>query len=98
MKIRSIHLVDCYDQEAGNYLGSFEKTDENILNYVASIPPYRNIPLVDYATDDTLLTTIGNFLDYVPDQEWLRKNLPRLIEKQTRKVQIEEVPIYNRYE
>lgn len=91
-----MELIDIYHEFT--YIGSFEKTDENIINYVASIPPYKNILLVDYATDDTLLTTIGNFLDYVPDQEWLRKNLSRLIEKQTGKVLIEEVPIYNRYE
>lgn len=66
-----MELIDIYHEFT--YIGSFEKTDENIINYVASIPPYKNILLVDYATDDTLLTTIGNFLDYVPDQEWLRK-------------------------
>lgn len=92
----NMELIDIYHEFT--YIGSFEKTDENIINYVASIPPYKNILLVDYATDDTLLTTIGNFLDYVPDQEWLRKNLSRLIEKQTGKIPIEEVPIYNRYE
>lgn len=91
-----MELIDIYHEFT--YIGSFEKTDENIINYVASIPPYKNILLVDYATDDTLLTTIGNFLDYVSDQEWLRKNLPRLIEKQMGKVPVEEVSIYNRYE
>ncbi|OTN82247.1 hypothetical protein [Enterococcus faecium] len=98
MTIRSIRLVDCYDQETGNYLGSFEKTNENILNYVASIPPYRNILLVDYATDHTLLTTIGHFLNDVPDQEWVKTILPRLIEKQIGEEPIEKVIIYNRYE
>lgn len=89
-------LIDIYHEFT--YIGSFEKTDENIINYVASIPPYKNILLVDFATDDTVLTTIGNFLDYVPDQEWLQKILPRLIEKQTGQLPIEKVCIFNRYE
>ena len=53
---------------------------------------------VDFATDDTVLTTIGNFLDYVPDQEWLKTILPQLIEKQTGNLPIEKVIIFNRYE
>ena len=89
-------VIDIYHEFT--YIGSFEKTDENIINYVASIPPYKNILLVDYATDETLLTTIGNFLDYVADQVWLRKISPRLIEKQTGNLPIEKVQVFNRYE
>ena len=89
-------LIDIYHEFT--YIGSFEKTDENIINYVASIPPYKNMLLVDFATDDTVLTTIGNFLDYVSDQEWLQKILPRLIGKQTGQLPIEKVSIFNRYE
>ena len=89
-------VIDIYHEFT--YIGSFEKTDENIINYVASIPPYKNILLVDYATDETLLTTIGNFLDYVADQAWLRNILPQLIEKQTGNLPIDPVQIFNRYE
>ena len=41
-----MELIDIYHEFT--YIGSFEKTDENIINYVASIPPYKNILLVDY--------------------------------------------------
>ncbi|MCJ0587989.1 hypothetical protein MMI99_08310, partial [Enterococcus cecorum] len=68
------------------------------INYVASIPPYKNILLVDFTTDDTVLTTIGNFPDYVSDQKWLKTILPKLIEKQTGKLPIEKVHIFDRYE
>ena len=54
-------LIDIYHEFT--YIGSFENTNENIINYVASIPPYKNILLVDFTTDDTVLTTIGNFPD-----------------------------------
>ncbi|MFZ7302190.1 hypothetical protein ACLSY4_17660 [Enterococcus gallinarum] len=91
-------IVDCYDRNTQEYLGSFAQTNENIINYVASIPPYKNILLVDFGTDDTVLTTIGNFLDYVPDQKWLKTILPQLIEKQTGKLAIEKVNIFDRYE
>ncbi|BFQ96359.1 hypothetical protein [Enterococcus cecorum] len=60
-------LIDIYHEFT--YIGSFENTNENIINYVASIPPYKNILLVDFTTDDTVLTTIGNFPDYVSDQK-----------------------------
>ena len=67
-------LIDIYHEFT--YIGSFENTNENIINYVASIPPYKNILLVDFTTDDTVLTTIGNFPDYVSDQKWLKTILP----------------------
>jgi len=69
-----MNLIDIYHEFT--YIGFFEKSNENIINYVASIPPYKNILLVDFATDETVLTTIGNFLDYVPDQEWLKQSCP----------------------
>ncbi len=95
-EIKQLELIDIYHEFT--YIGSFEKTDRNIINYVASLPPYKNILFVDFATDDTVLTTIGNFLDYVPDQEWLKTILPQLIEKQTGNLPIEKVIIFNRYE
>ena len=89
-------LIDIYHEFT--YIGSFENTNENIINYVASIPPYKNILLVDFTTDDTVLTTIGNYPDYVSDQKWLKTILPKLIEKQTGKLPIEKVHIFDRYE
>ncbi|MGT4665809.1 hypothetical protein ACVTYA_13595 [Enterococcus hirae] len=93
-----MNLIDIYNERTLEYIGSFEKTDKNIINFVASMPPHKNIRLIECSTDNLILTTIGNFLDYVPDQEWLRKILPRLIEKQTANLPIEKVIIYNRYE
>lgn len=83
MTIKSIHIVDCYDRETNNYLGSFEQTDENILNYVAGLSLFDAVYLIERISDQLLLTTIGNFLDQVSDQQWLNRVFPRLIAKQT---------------
>lgn len=61
-------IIDSYDQRTMQYLGSFDYTDENIINYVASLPPYQSVRLVDFASDELVLTTMGNFLDYVGDK------------------------------
>jgi len=47
---------------------SFEYTDKNFVNYLAAIPQSKFIRLVELSSDEVVLTTIGNFLDYVPDQ------------------------------
>jgi len=47
---------------------SFEYTDKNFVNYVAAIPQFKFIRLVELSSDEVVLTTIGNFLDYIPDQ------------------------------
>ena len=56
---------------------SFEYTDKNFVNYVAAIPQFKFIRLVE----EIVLTTIGNFLNYVPDQNRLEKIRPSLIAK-----------------
>ncbi|MDC4249087.1 hypothetical protein [Enterococcus faecium] len=76
-------IIDCYNQQTSEYLGSFEHTNENIINFVAGLTPFQSVRLVERTTDTLILTTIGNFLDQVPDQQWLQKILPVLIAKQT---------------
>lgn len=91
-------IIDSYERRTMQYLGSFEYTDENIINYVASLPPYQSVRLVDFASDELVLTTIGNFLDYVPDQKWLEKILSKLIAKQTGEESINAIQLFNRHE
>ncbi|MCO5478444.1 hypothetical protein NG891_17075 [Enterococcus gallinarum] len=76
-------IVDCYDRNTHDYLGSFEQTNENIVNYVAGVSPFQSVYLVEQLTDTLILSTIGNFLDQVPNQQWLQQILPLLIAKQT---------------
>lgn len=76
-------IVDCYDRNTHDYLGSFEQTDENIVNYIAGLSPFQSVYLVEQLTDTLILSTIGNFLDQVPNQQWLQQILPLLIAKQT---------------
>jgi len=61
-------LIDLYDNNRLKYMWSFEYTDKNFVNYVAAIPQFKFIRLVELSSDEVVLTTIGNFLDYVPDQ------------------------------
>ncbi|MCO5478346.1 hypothetical protein ACK4CS_01245 [Enterococcus gallinarum] len=76
-------IVDCYDRTTKEYLGSFEQTNENIVNYVARLSPFQSVYLVEQLSDTLILSTIGNFLDQVPNQQWLQQILPLLIAKQT---------------
>ncbi|MGM0208487.1 hypothetical protein IGI96_003007 [Enterococcus sp. DIV0421] len=86
-------IVDCYDRTTQEYLGSFEQTDENIVNYVARLSPFQSVYLVEQLTDTLILSTIGNFLDQVPNQQWLQQILPLLIAKQTGERPIKSVPM-----
>ena len=94
-KRKTWSTVDCYDGNTHDYLGSFEQTNENIVNYVASLSPFQSVYLVEHMSDTLLLTTIGNFLDQVPNQQWLQQILPLLIAKQTGEIPIESVPIFS---
>lgn len=85
LRTNAIPIVDSYDRNTNNYLGSFEQTDENILNYVAGLSPFQSVRLVEHTTDTLILTTIGYFFDQVSDQQWLQQILPKLIAKQTGK-------------
>jgi len=70
-------LIDLYDNNRLKYMWSFEYTDKNFVNYVAATPQFKFIRLVE----EIVLTTIGNFLNYVPDQNRLEKIRPSLIAK-----------------
>ena len=91
-------LVDVYDVRTGKYICSFERTEENILDYVASRAPFDSVKLVEQASDNLILTTTGYFLDYVPDQNWLEDIRNRLISKQMGGVDPDTVKTFNRYE
>lgn len=86
-------IVDCYDRNTHDYLGSFEQTNENIVNYVAGLSPFQSVYLVEQLTDTLILSTIGNFLDQVPNQQWLQQILPLLIAKQTGESPMKSVPM-----
>ena len=93
-----MEIIDVYDEVTLEYIGSFENTKQNIVNYVAGLLPFENRRLIDYSSDEIVLTTIGNFLDYVPHQLWLEEIRPLLIAKQMGKVPIEKVKLFDRYE
>ncbi|MGL9903204.1 hypothetical protein IGJ51_000345 [Enterococcus sp. DIV0802c] len=91
-------IIDVYDEKTWIYMGSFKNTNQNIINYVASLLPYEHRRFVDASSDQLLLTTIGNFLDYVPNQEWLKEIQESLIRKQLGYDSIEQVNVFNRFE
>ncbi|WP_375148312.1 hypothetical protein, partial [Enterococcus mundtii] len=76
---------------------SFEYTDKNFVNYVAATPQFKFIRLVELASDDVGLTTIGNFLDYVPVQDGLEKIPPSLVAKHMQEDILKQVTIIDRY-
>ena len=93
-----MEIIDVYDEVTLEYIGSFENTNQNIIDYVAGLLPFDNRRLIDYSSDEIVLTTLGNFLDHVPDQLWLEEIRPLLIAKQMGKVPIEKVKLFDRYE
>lgn len=93
-----MEIIDVYDEVTLEYIGSFENTNQNIIDYVAELLPFENRRLIDYSSDEIVLTTIGNFLNYVPDQLWLEEIRPLLIAKQTGEVSTKKVKLFNRYE
>lgn len=52
-------------------VGEIERDTEIIANLVGSAYPDEKLVLVDNL-DQIVLTTIGDFLDSVPDKEWLQ--------------------------
>lgn len=81
------NYIDVYLQSDDSseliYLHSFEHTDLNIANYVANLPIFGAYILKDPSTGETILTTIGNFLNRVPNQTWLQTTLhPLLVPRQ----------------
>ncbi len=95
---KKMEIIDVYDEVTLEYIGSFENTNQNIIDYVAGLLPFENRRLIDYSSDEIVLTTIGNFLNYVPDQLWLEEIRPLLIAKQTGEVSTKKVKLFDRYE
>lgn len=90
--------IDVYSHTNGDYLHSFEQTTENIANYVANLLPSDNIKLVETLTDNLVLTTMGNFIDYVPDKHWFTLTLsPIILPKQLGSSPIVPITTFDKY-
>ena len=58
----------------GIYHGNIKADTETIAHVVAGALPYENYAIVK-GFNKLVLTTFGNFLNNVPDQEWLKREL-----------------------
>ena len=58
----------------GIYKGKIKADTETIAHVVAGALPYENYAIVK-GFNTLILTTFGNFLNNVPDQEWLKREL-----------------------
>ena len=75
----------------GIYKGKIKADTETIAHVVAGALPYENYAIVK-GFNKLILTTFGNFLNNVPDQEWLKRELlPVLIPLQMGQEDIKKV-------
>ena len=75
----------------GIYKGKIRADTETIAHVVAGALPYENYAIVK-GFNTLILTTFGNFLNNVPDQEWLKRELlPILIPLQMNQEDIKKV-------
>ena len=75
----------------GIYKGKIKADTETIAHVVAGALPYENYAIVK-GFNKLILTTFGNFLNNVPDQEWLKRELlPILIPLQMGQEDIRKV-------
>ena len=75
----------------GIYKGKIKEDTETIAHIVAGALPYENYAIVK-GFNKLILTTFGNFLNNVPDQEWLKRELlPILIPLQMGQEDIKKV-------
>lgn len=58
----------------GIYKGKIKADTETIAHVVAGALPYENYAIVK-EFNKLVLTTFGSFLNNVPDQEWLKREL-----------------------
>ena len=58
----------------GIYKGKIKADTETIAHVVAGALPYENYAIVK-GFNKLVLTTFGNFLNNVPDEEWLKREL-----------------------
>ena len=62
----------------GIYKGKIKADTETIAHVVAGALPYENYAIVK-GFNKLVLTTFGNFLNNVPDQEWLKRELLHIL-------------------
>ena len=75
----------------GIYKGKIKADTETLAHVVAGALPYENYAIVK-GFNKLVLTTFGNFLNNVPDQEWLKRELlPILIPLQMGQEDIKKV-------
>ncbi|WP_455950148.1 hypothetical protein [Eubacterium sp.] len=74
----------------------FDMTPENIANFIGSHPFDAEKIILTDMQDKLILNTIGNFIDYCPDQDLCKRILPNLIVIQMREVEASEFPIVTR--
>ena len=75
----------------GSYKGKIKADTETIAHVVAGALPYENYAIVK-GFNKLVLTTFGSFLNNVPDQEWLKRELlPILIPLQMGQLNIKKV-------
>ena len=75
----------------GIYKGRIKADTETVAHVVAGAFPYENYAIVK-GFNKLILTTFGNFLNNVPDQEWLKRELlPILIPLQMGQEDIKKV-------
>ena len=75
----------------GIYKGRIRADTETIAHVVAGALPYENYAIVK-GFNKLVLTTFGSFLNNVPDQEWLKRELlPILIPLQMNQEDIKKV-------
>ena len=58
----------------GIYKGKIKADTETIAHVVAGALPYENYAIVK-GFNKLVVTTFGSFLNNVPDQEWLKREL-----------------------
>ena len=89
MTKRVPELVSVYIH--GIYKGQIKADTETIAHVVAGALPYENYAIVK-GFNKLVLTTFGSFLNVVPDQEWLKRELlPVLIPLQMGQQDIKKI-------
>ena len=94
----SVYKCNEFRVVSNEFIGRIEDTPENISAFVVSADFNSNYALVD-DMDTVKVFTIGNFLDLVPDTEYLEKELrPVLLQMQFGEIEIPEVRYEREYD
>jgi hypothetical protein len=88
MKERTVQVY-----KNNQYIGDMIGSTENIAHLIGGADVEENYKIVD-KYDNLILTSIGFFLDTVPNQKWLQSELlPLLQQVQFGQIPLEEVEI-----